>query len=83
MSSNSIEIVEIDELKDLSVDTEEFILLRPQKVADCLGVKPNTLKQWRSQGRGPDYVKFGGQEGRVRYRLSSLRAFIESQEVSP
>ena len=39
-----------------------------------------TLAHWRSQGRGPAYVKIGS---RVAYRGRDLNAWIESRTVRP
>lgn len=41
---------------------------------------PKTLANWRSLGTGPAYIKRPGQ---IFYRVVSLRAFIEQQEVQP
>jgi excisionase family DNA binding protein len=42
--------------------------------AAYLGISPKTLNDWRSAGRGPDYLKIGTL---VRYRQSDLDAFLE------
>lgn len=38
---------------------EDLRLLRTDEVAALLGVAPETLRAWRSQGRGPRYLKIG------------------------
>jgi len=54
-------------------------LLTPQETAQILGVSMGTLAQWRSQRRGPPFVKI---EGRlVRYRLADLEAYLASSLV--
>jgi hypothetical protein len=35
-------------------------------------VSPRTLERWRSQKKGPDYLKIG--DGRVIYRLEDIEA---------
>ena len=40
----------------------------------------STLASWRSEGRGPRYVKIGG---RVMYRGRDLNEWIEAQTVDP
>lgn len=45
-----------------------------------LGVKPQTLRKWAVQGRGPARVKLGR---RVFYRVDTLRAWIRAQEKDP
>ena len=55
------------------------VLLNSEAVAEFLGVSPETLAQWRSQHRGPPYVKV---ENRlVRYRLSDLEEYISGSLV--
>ena len=55
-------------------------LLTPREAAEFLGIPEGTLAQWRSQRRGPPYVKL---ESRlVRYRLSDLEAYIATHQVS-
>ena len=39
-----------------------------------------TLAHWRSEGRGPAYVKLGA---RVGYRGSDLNRFIEANTIRP
>src|SRR5271169_856956 len=34
-------------------------LISPQTLAEHLGLSPTTLADWRSQGRGPAYLKAG------------------------
>lgn len=73
-------------LSELSVDSDHA--LTSTEAADFLGVSPKTLNNWRSQGRGPAYVKYTGatdglgrQRGTVGYRLGDLRAFVEAHRV--
>lgn len=47
--------------------------------ANFLGVSTNTLRTWRSRGRGPSFVKIG----RVWYYLDDLNVFIQSGYVDP
>jgi predicted DNA-binding transcriptional regulator AlpA len=50
------------------------LLLTPRQAAEFLGLPESTLAQWRSQRRGPLYVKL---ESRlVRYRRSDLETYI-------
>ncbi len=56
-------------------------LLTPEEVSNLIGVPVSTLAQWRSQRRGPPYIKL---EGRlVRYRTSDLEAYLGSRIVQP
>jgi excisionase family DNA binding protein len=55
-------------------------LMTPDETAEYLGISAETLAQWRSQRRGPAYIKL---EGRlVRYRLSALESYLEQRIVS-
>jgi excisionase family DNA binding protein len=55
-------------------------LLSEQQAATLLGVRPGTLQVWRSTKRyGLGYVKVGRL---VRYRASTLQAFLASREVA-
>lgn len=59
--------------------------LDSKDAAKYLGFSDLTLRQWRSQGRGPSYLKIGtGRGSRIRYRISDLTAWMEShaQQVS-
>ena len=54
-------------------------LLTAEEAAEFLDIRVGTLAQWRSQGRGPRYIKI---EGRlVRYRLADLEAYLEEHLV--
>ncbi|WP_446721314.1 helix-turn-helix transcriptional regulator [Luteococcus sp. H101] len=44
------------------------------------GLSPNTLTQWRADGKGPRFVKLGS---RVAYRKQDLRDWAESQVIEP
>ena len=55
-------------------------LLNPKETAEYLGLSVSWLTKWRSRGSGPAYVKIGsGARGRIRYRESDLRTFIEER----
>lgn len=50
------------------------------EAAEYLGVRPSTLNDWRSTGRGPAYLKIGS---RVLYRVRDLDEFLETCVVRP
>lgn len=54
-------------------------LMTTEAAAEVLRLKPETLATWRytREGGGLPFVKLGG--GRVRYRPSDVRAFIEQK----
>ena len=51
----------------------------PRETADRLGIKASTLRNWRSESRGPRYVKFGKL---VRYRLADIAEFLDQKTRS-
>jgi predicted DNA-binding transcriptional regulator AlpA len=53
-------------------------LLRPDDVAEMLGVSRHSLYQWRLRGVGPKYVKLGVGTKRspVRYRLRDVHEYL-------
>lgn len=53
--------------------------LTPDQAAEYLGVAANTLCNWRSQGVGPAYLKYGGR--RVAYLVTDLEAFRDAHRV--
>ena len=48
-------------------------LLSEKEVAAVLGMASATLRNWRSRGDGPSFVKFGRL---VRYRWAAVEAFM-------
>jgi hypothetical protein len=55
-------------------------LLPDVQAAEILHLTPGTLATWRSQRRGPAFVKLGR---RVFYRREDLRTFIDEQRREP
>jgi predicted DNA-binding transcriptional regulator AlpA len=56
-------------------------LRTPKEASEFLGVPEGTLAQWRSQRRGPAFIKL---EGRlVRYRVRDLETYIAKCAVEP
>lgn len=56
-------------------------LLVPAEVASLLGLAVGTLENWRTKGRGPDYLKLAGRI--VRYRPSDVSRYIEGRVTRP
>lgn len=50
--------------------------LTPDALANRWCLNPNTLSQWRWNGRGPLYLKIGR---RVLYRLEDIQSFEEKK----
>lgn len=53
-------------------------LLSIQDAADYLGLKVQTLYNWRHVRKGPDYVMIGGAP---KYEIETLENFIASNRV--
>ena len=56
--------------------TENF--LNDREAASFLRLSPQTLRNWRSQCRGPVYIKAGRA---IRYAMEDLRAFMDQNRV--
>lgn len=54
-------------------------LLNEHEVADSCSISVLTLRKWRSQKRGPQFVKIGAL---VRYRPEDVDAWIVAQRSS-
>lgn len=57
---------------------EEKIFLNQNELASRWGMSPRTLENWRSTGKGPKYVKLGGQ---VRYKIAEIVKLEENSQV--
>ena len=57
---------------------EEKIFLNQNELASRWGMSPRTLENWRSTGKGPAYVKIGGQ---VRYKFEDIKKLEEKSQV--
>lgn len=55
--------------------TERDELLDPDELAALLGVRPSTVRSWRSRGMGPRYVRIGGG---YRYRRIDIDAYLDA-----
>lgn len=51
-------------------------LLNNTETADLLGLKPNTLEIWRTQGKGPKFRKIGRA---IRYVEADVIAWLDAQ----
>lgn len=55
-------------------------LVNTRKAAEILGRSPATLKRWRYEGIGPEYVEM---ERRVSYDVEALLEFIRENTRTP
>ena len=64
-----------------TVQNDKFPVFIPTKrAAEILGRSPATLKRWRYEGTGPEYVEI---EGRVRYDVRVLLDYIKKNTRVP
>lgn len=56
---------------------QEF--LSPTELSAYIGIAVQTLARWRSEGRGPAYIKIGGKK--VAYRISAVHSWLDQQDV--
>jgi predicted DNA-binding transcriptional regulator AlpA len=55
-------------------------MLDTKEAAGYLGLAAITLQIWRSQGRGPRYVRMGRA---IRYRMADLDTWVDQQTREP
>lgn len=55
-------------------------LVAPEEVAAYLGISPDTMKDYRQQGRGPRYTRVGKL---VRYRMADVEEWLARHSVDP
>lgn len=62
-------------------ETKEF--LSAVEVSEILGISPFTLRDWRMNGKGPNYFRSEGKFGRVRYRSADVAEYIRQRTIEP
>jgi hypothetical protein len=60
--------------------TDSDRVLGEAQAADFLKLSIRTLQAWRSQGKGPAYIRAGRS---IRYRMSALIAWMNDNTVTP
>ncbi len=63
------------------MQNENFTFVSDTKAAEILGLKAQTLRNWRYLRRGPVYHKIGGRA--VRYAIKDLEQFKEKHRIDP
>ena len=73
--------------KPLNMSRGDEVMLSTEEVSRYLGGEEKpipipTLARWRSEGKGPRYVRFGSGSGStIRYRQNDLEEYIERHTV--
>jgi hypothetical protein len=65
-----------------SPDTIESGCVGCKEAARILGLSHKTLNNWRVQGLGPRFLKYGQRGGAVRYLVADLHAWRAAQARS-
>ncbi len=60
----------------------EQIAVSERHGADLIELSHDTLRRYRRMGTGPRYVRVGGPNGPVRYRIADLDEWLQSQSVA-
>jgi predicted site-specific integrase-resolvase len=59
-------------------------LITPEQAAERLSVSISRLTLWRTEGKGPAYVRISeSPTGRIRYRPEDIDAYIEQRRTNP
>ncbi len=75
----------VDELKAALAETIEKLddaadrpprLLCEKSAAKYLGISPRTLRNWRDEGEGPEFLQLEGKEKLTRYDIYELDKWI-------
>jgi|RhiMetdeSRZDD1v2_1073273.scaffolds.fasta_scaffold2852332_1 excisionase family DNA binding protein len=53
-------------------------LLTTEQAAELLQLSPRTLRRWRTEGKGPPYIRLGAR--RVRYRRGAILDWARAHE---
>ncbi len=63
--------------------TEPAQLLTSVQTAKLIGLKPQTLRVWRLQGKGPEYIRLGDSpKAPVRYFESDILDWLNNRRFS-
>lgn len=64
----------------MSTTPTKPLALSCEDAAAMIGVTKKTLQNWRTQGKGPAYLRTGTVHSRVIYRLDDLEAWLASRD---
>lgn len=71
----------IDLLINANEQNNPANLLDESEMARFFGIKPNTAAKWRSEGKGPEYIKMNI-SGNIRYPMGSIQEFIKIHTIT-
>ena len=54
-------------------------LITPTEVSELLSISPLTLRKWRWEGKGPQFIKAGS---KVLYRIADIENWVNTQTRS-
>jgi predicted site-specific integrase-resolvase len=58
----------------------EIRYLNERELSEKIGVCSSTLRTWRSEGRGPSFIKAEGKKGAIRYKLEAVEKWLEESK---
>jgi len=58
---------------------QENLLIDEKKLSELTGISVQTLRNWRHQRKGPNFLKISARL--VRYRLKDVENFLEDHQV--
>ncbi|QKF80725.1 helix-turn-helix transcriptional regulator [Halarcobacter ebronensis] len=78
---NDLINLQLDLINKINPKYEKKLLLTQEEVADIIGISTGTLKNIRSKGFGPRYIKFKyGNKERVLYPKTALAQWVNETE---
>ena len=55
--------------------------LTTAQLAERWGIRPETLRRWRMQNKGPSWFRTNGASGHVRYPLGVIEGYESSSQM--
>ncbi len=56
----------------------KIIMLKPKEVEEVYKIKTGTFANWRNQGRGPAYIKYGR---KILYAIEEMEKFCQINRI--
>ena len=66
----------------MSALTTSEIAVTERRASQLLALSPDTLRRYRRAGTGPAYVRVGGPNGPIRYRIADLDEWLKQSRFT-
>ena len=68
----------------LAIPQDQTVIWSPEELAEALGVKPQTLADWRNARTGPAFIRTsrGQRGGRIYYTSTAVTAWLSQLPVT-